>query len=276
MSTTMEFQYMNEQSLMHRLDARTKILLFIIWAICTFMFIDIRVLGALVILGFSLFPLSNIPFRKIRRMVLVMVLFLSLTAITTNILTPSYAGMYVKHQTILFSIGSIDITQETLFYCLTLMVKYLSLFPFAILFVLTTNPSVFASSLHKLGIPYKIAYSLNIAFRYIPNIQGDYNQISSAQQARGLGKGAKNSRIKRAFTILFPLIWSSLDRVETISNAMDLRGFGNKKTRSWYNNTQFSKLDLWAAIIGLCFLGIMIYLRFTWFTTFWHPFEIIG
>ncbi|WP_052807368.1 energy-coupling factor transporter transmembrane component T family protein [Risungbinella massiliensis] len=276
MSTYMEFQYVNEQSLMHRLDARTKILLFIIWATCTFMFIDIRVLGVLMIIGFSLFPISKVPFRRIRRAVLVMILFLSLTAVTTNILTPSYAGIYVKHQTILFSIGNIDITQETLFYCLTLMVKYLALLPFAILFVLTTNPSVFASSLHKLGIPYKIAYSLNIAFRYIPNVQGDYNQISSAQQARGLGKGHRNSRIKRAFTILFPLIWSSLDRVETISNAMDLRGFGNKKSRSWYNNTQFSKLDLWTAIIALLFLGVAIYLRLTWFPTFWHPFEIIG
>lgn len=106
--------------------------------------------------------------------------------------------------------------------------------PFTLIFIYTTHPSQFASSLHKIGLPYKIAYAINIALRYIPNIQAEYTLIKHAQEARGVpfekGEARLFQRIKNRVTIFWPLIIHSLDRIDTISNAMDLRGFGKKKS----------------------------------------------
>ena len=57
--------------------------------------------------------------------------------------------------------------------------------------MVTTNPSEFAASLNRIGVNYKIAYSVAIALRYIPDVQRDYKDISFAQQARGIEMSKK-------------------------------------------------------------------------------------
>ena len=63
----------------------------------------------------------------------------------------------------------------------------------ALLFMVATNPSEFAASLNKIGVSYKIAYSVSIALRYIPDVQRDYQDISFAQQARGIDMSKRKS-----------------------------------------------------------------------------------
>lgn len=107
--------------------------------------------------------------------------------------------------------------------------KYFVALPVAILFISATNPSEFAASLNSIGISYKVGYSVAIALRYIPDIQRDYHSISQAQQARGVELGKSEpffARLKNSVSILLPLILTSLNRIDTISNAMELRGFG--------------------------------------------------
>ncbi|GAB6169509.1 hypothetical protein JCM1393_19690 [Clostridium carnis] len=50
-----------------------------------------------------------------------------------------------------------------------------------------------------------------------------------------------------------PLIFSSLDRIETISSAIEIRGFGNKNKRTWYNLKEFKKDDFFALFIVIIF-----------------------
>jgi len=80
----------------------------------------------------------------------------------------------------------------------------------ALLFILATNPSEFAASLNKIGVSYKISYSVSIALRYIPDIQREYHDISFAQQARGIDMSKKEKlgkRIKNIYSVLMPLIF---------------------------------------------------------------------
>lgn len=139
------------------------------------------------------------------------------------------------------------------------MLKYVCSIPIVLLFLLTTNPSQFAASLNKIGISYKISYAVALALRYIPDIQNSYWEISAAQQARGieLSKKAKLSqRIKGTLNIVMPLIFSSLDRIDTISTAMQLRRFGSKKKRTWYVSQSFKKNDYW--VMGLAIVLVLI------------------
>ena len=124
-------------------------------------------------------------------------------------------------------------TLEQLFYQFNITLKYFIVIPAALLFIVTTHPSEFAASLNRIGVNYKIAYAVSLAFRYIPDIQREFRTIAHSQQARGIdiSRNEKLSiRIKNVSSISFPLILSSLERIEVISNAMELRGFGNRKS----------------------------------------------
>ena len=86
-----------------------------------------------------------------------------------------------------------------------------------------------------------------MALRYIPDIQREYHDIAQSQQARGIEMSKKASlvrRLKAASSILMPLILSGMDRIEVISNAMELRGFGKNKKRTWYMARRFTAADI--------------------------------
>jgi energy-coupling factor transport system permease protein len=172
--------------------------------------------------------------------------------------------------------GRFYLTQEQLFYSLTKMVKYASVVPLGMIFLLTTNPSEFASSLNRVGTPYKASYAVALTLRYFPDIQRDYRDISQAQQARGLDLSRKAkfiSRVKNSLLIVIPLIFSSLDRIELISNAMDLRGFGKGKSRTWYTARKFNRQDILAlAVSALVFIGSICVSVFINHSRFYNPF----
>ena len=129
------------------------------------------------------------------------------------------------------------------------MTKYVSVIPLGIIFLLTTNPSEFASSLNGVGVSYKASYAVALTLRYFPDIQRKYRDISLAQQARGLDMSHKApflQRVKNYLIIIIPLVFSTIDRIEVISNAMDLRGFGKLKKRTWYSRKDITIADILA------------------------------
>ena len=144
-----------------------------------------------------------------------------------------------------------------------------------LLFVCTTNPSEFAASLNRIGVKYTVAYSVALALRYIPDIQLEYHEISQAQQARGIEMSKKQTLVKRlksASAILIPLILSSMDRIEVISNAMELRGFGKNKKRTWYMGRPFRAADVIAMVFCALLLAAAICLNIHNGGRFWNPF----
>lgn len=58
---------------------------------------------------------------------------------------------------------------------------------------MTTHPSQFASSLNQIGVPYKIAYSVSLTLRYIPDLQEEFFTIKMSQEARGMELSKKAS-----------------------------------------------------------------------------------
>jgi energy-coupling factor transport system permease protein len=168
------------------------------------------------------------------------------------------------------------LTWEQIFYQVTKFFKYVSVIPFGIIFLLTTNPSEFASSLNRIGVNYKAAFAVALTLRYFPDVQRDYHDISQSQQARGLelsNKAKLADRFKNSLLIVIPLIFSSLDRVELISNAMDLRGFAKSKTRTWYTFRKFTRTDYTAVAISTMILILTVCVSiFVNHSRFYNPF----
>ncbi|MGL5798194.1 MAG: energy-coupling factor transporter transmembrane component T family protein [Cetobacterium sp.] len=118
---------------------------------------------------------------------------------------------------------------------------------------------------------------MNIALRYIPDVRDEFKNIMHAQEARGVAFRKEDAniitRLKNYNTILFPLVLSSLNRVEIISNAMDLRGFGNKSKRTWYSSQKYGFSDFLTIFLMIGLLSISIYLKLYILKGFWYPFN---
>lgn len=268
--------YVEGDSIFHKLNGISKILLFLTWTIMTVMFLDIRVFLVMGIVGTIMLYFSQIPSKTIKPLLWIMVVFNIINIIFILLITPQYGTELVGTNTEIINIGYSYINKETLFYVLTISLKYAVLMPITVIFIFTTHPSEFASSLNKMGIPYKIAYAINIAFRYIPDVMTEYKNILDAQQARGLafnkGEGTIIERLKNYSTIFVPLVSSSMKRIETVSNAMELRSFGKKRKRTWYSYKKLKGVD-YAFIIGcVALLLTAVYLKNNVMTGFYYPF----
>lgn len=267
--------YIEGDSIFHKLSGVSKILLFIVWTMITVMFLDVRVFLVMGLISAVMLYFSQIPSKILKPLLWIMVVFNIINVIFILLITPQYGSELVGTNTELINIGYSYINKETLFYVLTISLKYAVLMPITAIFIFTTHPSEFASSLNKIGIPYKIAYAVNIAFRYIPDVQREYRDILDAQQARGLafkkGEGSVVEILKNYATIFVPLVSSSIKRIETVSNAMELRSFGKKRKRTWYSHKKFKGVDYATIIICLITLGIAIYLKNNVITGFYYP-----
>lgn len=275
MNTEM-LSYIKKDSPIHRLTGATKLICFLIWTIVAMITYDTRVLLGLFIIGLIVFKVSKIEFKEISFVLYFILFFLVLNAIMIFIFAP-YEGVDIygtRHD--LFNIlGPYTLTKEQLFYEFNVILKYFSTIPIALLFILTTEPSEFAASLNKLGINYKAAYTVSIALRYIPDVQRDYKDISFAQQARGIDLSRNEKlikRIKNSSAILIPLIFSSLERIDKISLAMELRAFGNGKKRTWYSMRKFEKQDYIAIVFLIILLIISVAMVKINGSRFYNPF----
>ena len=255
------FNYINRESVIHRMSGATKLIVLILWSLAAMTSFDTRFLALLPILAFILFGLSKIRFSDVKFLLWFTFVFMVLNNLLIYIFSPEHGVSIYGSRTIIFEgYGRWTLTAEQLFYHLNVVLKYLATIPVVILFVSTTDPSEFASSLSKIGINYKVAYSVSLALRYIPDIQREFHDIMISQQARGLEMASKKQniikRLKNASAMLFPLIISSMDRIEVIANAMELRGFGKHKKRSWYSERPFRAPD-YTAIIYVCLLMVI-------------------
>jgi energy-coupling factor transport system permease protein len=238
---------------------------------------DIRVILFIMVFSIITLRISKIQFSQIRTMVIYVLIFVVTNTVISFFFSPEMGvEIYGTRHPITKLFGSIYLTQEQILYQSTKFLKYFAVIPLGMIFLLTTNPSEFASSINRVGVPYKGSYAVALTLRYYPDIQRDYRDISLAQQARGLdlSKKAKlKDRFKNAVLIVIPLIFSTLDRIEMIANAMDLRGFGKDKKRTWYTSRKLNKQDYAAiaisAILFFASLGVSLFINHS---RFFNPF----
>ena len=271
------FNYINRKSPIHNLTGASKLIVLILWSLAAMTTFDTRLLVVLPIISLIFFKVSGIKYKDVSFVINFTFVFMILNNILIFLFSPEHGvSIYGTRHVLWNGIGRWVVTKEQLFYQLNVVLKYISTIPIVILFVSTTDPSEFASSLNRIGISYKIAYSVSLALRYIPDIQREYHEISVAQQARGLELNKEKEglikRLKCASTLLFPLIVSSMERIEVIANAMELRGFGKNKKRTWYSSRPFRTGDILAIASSIAIMVISLLLNFVNNGRYFNPF----
>lgn len=268
--------YQPGNSFIHRLNATTKLIFLLVVSIACMVTYDTRFLILVCIFSIVCLKIAGIKWHQISFIVKFIIVFAVINLIAVYIFQPTYGQNLYGTKHVVFNAGYFTLTQEELFYLFNLVLKYICSVPLVLLFLLTTNPSQFASSLNKIGVSYKISYAVSLALRYIPTIQTDYWEISAAQQARGneLSKKASlGKRIKGTLTIVIPLIFSSLDRIDTISTAMQLRRFGSKKKRTWYVYEPFQTKDYLVTLLAFSLVMLVVILWQVNNGRFFNPFK---
>ena len=259
------FNYIDRPSPIHRLTGASKLLCLVTWSLAAMTSFYTPLLIALTVAAFALFRYAKLKVKDISFMLALMIIYIVLNNVLIFLFSPDHGTNIYGTETVLFRLfGPYVVTAEQLFYHFNVILKNACTIPIVLLFVCTTNPSEFAASLNRIGVSYKISYAVALALRYIPDIQREYRDISLAQQARGTEMSKKASlvnRLKAASSILIPLILSSMERIETISNAMELRGFGKSAKRTWYSGRKFSKADIFS--MAVCILLVVLSLGIT-------------
>jgi energy-coupling factor transport system permease protein len=270
------FSYNTVDTPIHRLSGLTKLVCFLLLTFAVMYSYDLRVVLAVMAFSILMMRVALIRFSQVRLMVIYVLIFIATNALISFLFAPEYGvSIYGTRHEFARLLG-VSLTYEQVFYQVTKMFKYASVIPLGMIFLLTTNPSEFASSLNRIGVHYKAAFAVALTLRYFPDIQRDYHEISQAQQARGLELSSKApfaDRFKNSLLIVIPLIFSTLDRVEVISNAMDLRGFSKSRTRTWYTSRRLDRLDALAigisALIFAVSVGVSLFVNHS---RFYNPF----
>lgn len=276
MNTNM-FLYEDTHTLLHKMSGSTKFICFLLLSFSVMFSFDIRVIFAITVFSMVLLGISKIKLSRIKYMLIYVGVFLVINFVLAYVFSPEKGiEIYGTRHEIFSLFGRYTITLEQLFYETTKASKYFAVIPIGIIFFFTTNPSEFASSLNKIGLSYKASYAVALTLRYIPDVQREYNDISLSQQARGLDMSKKApfvQRFKNSLMIVVPLIFSTLDRIEGISNAMDLRRFGQNKKRTWYSLEPLKTIDFAAILVCVIIFiaGIMVSV-FINHSRFYNPF----
>lgn len=268
--------YADKDTWIHRLCGVSKLVFFLLWSVVGMLTYDTRVLLVMLVFSLIIFKISKTEWRQVGTVFKFILFFLALNLLTVFLFSPFEGTKIYETKTILFHIaGNYDMTVEQLFYEFNIMLKYLTVIPVVLMFIVTTNPSEFAASLNRIGVSYKIGYSIAIALRYIPDVQNDFTKIKHAQEARGIEMSKKASliqRLKSISNIIFPLIFSSMDRIDVVSNAMELRGFGKNKKRTWYSGKSLRRDDYLTLSFVVVFCIVALAVTFFDGSRFYNPF----
>lgn len=266
---------------LHKLSGTTKVRLFFILIVYLIMSFDIRLILPVFILGI-IGLISLKPNWKSLRYIIVFVVVVNLVNILLYYLANPHLGMlYFGHETIWFQFTDhYIVTYEEVWFLTARLLKMLASFLVSLVFILAITPSELAAGLYACKVPYKVCTIVEMAFRYIPDITRDYQNIKVSMQARGVELDPKKAsllnRLKQNILILVPLVITSFDRIGNISNAMDLRGFGKGKKRSYYAEHEETandrKVKVIYILLGIFVIGYIIGRSCFQVSEVWYPF----
>ncbi len=252
-------QYYPEQSVIHRLDARTKILGTLLYIIEVFLVNSFAGFGLVILALGILIGISRVPVRFI---------FKGLKAVVFIILLTFVLNLFMFDGTVLWHWKFLTVTYEGLYRSCFMALRLILLIIGTSMLTLTTKPMELTDGLEKLlkpfnrlGLPsHEIALMMSIALRFIPTLLEETDKIMKAQQARGADFESGNlmQRVKNMIPILIPLFVGSFRIAQDLALAMEARCYHGGVGRTRMKEIVFSRRDGVAGVLLAVFLGIVI------------------
>ncbi|HKK95805.1 MAG TPA: energy-coupling factor transporter transmembrane component T [Anaerovoracaceae bacterium] len=256
-------QYYPSKSIIHGLDARTKIIATILFIVELFIVNNFYgFLLAAISIG-MIIVISKVPVRFI---------FKGLKPVFIIIIFTFIINVLMIDGRVLFSFSIFTITYEGLYRAFFMAARLMLLIIGSSLLTLTTKPLSLTDGIEKLLRPFEIikvpsheiAMMMTIALRFIPTLLEETDKIMKAQQARGADfeTGGIIKRAKNLIPILVPLFISAFRIAQDLAMAMEARCYRGGKGRTRMNEIKYTRRDVIAAIVLVVFLFLMIGTRY--------------
>lgn len=255
-------QYYPGNSGVHKLDARTKIIITFAYIVSLFIVKDFWgfLLAALAI-GITI-GISRVPLKFILK---------GLKPIFLIIVFTFTINMFMTKGTPLVTIGFLTITREGLYNAVFMGVRLVLLIIGSSLLTLTTKPINLTDGIEKLlnplrrvGVPaHELAMMMTIALRFIPTLLEETDKIMKAQMARGADFESGNliNRAKALIPLLVPLFISAFRIAQDLAMAMEARCYRGGDNRTRMNEMKLHGRDAIASVIMVLFLVVIILQR---------------
>lgn len=262
------FEYTHSNSIIHRLDPRTKMIYSIGMCIAVIFIYSLPILLFLLFIACLIWVSAKIPLKK-QKKILKFLIIIIIICFGTQIFF--YTGMptYTGPRTVLIELlpveipifGKLTITVEGLFHSLILTLKLSILFFSTIIIIYTTHPSEIMLILRKIRFPEWFSLLYIMSLRFIPLTIENFHQIRNAQRLRKPRTSLKD------IPILFStLIVVTLRTAKQMSLCLESKAFGYKKERTFLKTLEFAKKD---AFFSLFFIFIIIFSLIQFYTASW-------
>ena len=260
-------QYCEGNSVIHRLDPRTKLIVLVVYMVTLFVASGWVSYGVLLLFLLTVIKISAIPGKSIVRGMKPLVMILVFTGVLNL--------FFNKDGRVLVDFWGITITTGGAERAAFMLVRILMLVTATFLLTYTTSPisltdglESLLSPLKKLRLPiHELAMMMSIALRFIPTLIEETDKIMSAQKARGADFESGNifQRARALVPILVPLFISAFRRADELATAMECRCYHGGQGRTALHVLRYRAVDIWvllgfialtAGIIALGRLGI--------------------
>ncbi len=263
----MFIEYLPGDTLIHRLDVRTKMFGFLGLIILAFLFQDPKYQFFIVSVTGLLAFWIKIPLRKIRGMLVPLIpIIISIIVITGFTFAPERFDR-VSSQAILFYAlpgDKLGATVGGLLMGTTFIFRLFSMMIASSVLTLTTSMDDFTQFFHKMKVPVEVSMMLTTAIRFIPTLDKKRRLILEAQKARGANFNDKGiiGSIRSYLPIMIPMFINSILMANSLSMAMLNRGYGLSRTWTSMREIAFSPRDYWGISFIVLSITLAVFFRF--------------
>ena len=258
-------QFFPGESVIHRLDPRTKIILAIIFIVAVFLASTPLAFLTLLLFTALMIAVSGISFKVILKGIKPIVIVLIFTAIINILMVKGTSEPLVEF-------WIIQIYKEGIIRAIFMAIRVIILIiGTSTLLTYTTSPIALTDGIESLLSPLKkikvpvhlFAMMMTIALRFIPTLVEETEKIMNAQKSRGadFSSGGLIKRAKALIPIIIPLFVSSFKRAEELATAMECRCYRGDKNRTKLVKLSYKMRDLCWFLATVVFLGAIITLR---------------
>ena len=255
-------QYYPADSVIHKLDPRTKLVGTIGFIVSVFLFHTFAGYAVATIFLAGMILLSKVPVKFIFKGLKTIFMLLLITIFFNMILTPGE---------VIWKLGFIKVTKEGLVLAGTMAIRLVYLVIGSSIMTLTTTPNQLTDGLerllrplNKLHVPvHDIAMMMSIAMRFIPILAEEADKIKKAQMARGANfeEGNIIQRAKAMVPILVPLFVSAFRRANDLATAMEARCYHGGEGRTKMKPLRYISADYKAYAVMVVYLAVIIVIR---------------
>ena len=266
-------KYVDSNSLLHKLDPRTKFAFFVVMAVVTSLIKSFVALLFLLVFFLGIWKSCNIGKQMmvlLSKLKILLLFIFFLWFVLGLFQVPAVSGGPVFYQTqFSFAGRTVDFCfdwydfYKGAVYSLRIFLMIASFYTV----LLTTNFSEMILGLRKWHMPYSIAFGIGLVFQVIPIVIAELQAIMDAQSSRGLeiDKCSWTVKVRNYVTFSFPLLFRVISKGQSISLAMHYYKLDFSKKRSAYKAIKESRYDAYFIAANIFAIAITIFLRIMYY-----------